>query len=354
MPENHQLDVAVAIDQGTSSTKAIAVDAAGFVIGSGSVGLSQQHPHRGWVEQDANAILSSAIEAISAAADGLIDRVVTVGLSSQRESAVIWSRTTGQPLGPMLGWQDRRTIAAAQRLIEAGNGDRVRQITGLPLDPMFSALKFAWLLDQVDPDRSRSSTGEIALGTVDSWLVYSLTGEHRIEAGNASRTQLLDIETAEWSEELLSLFNIPRATLPRIAASNEPSEPITGVPSLPNGVRFGAILGDSHAALYGHGARMPGEVKVTLGTGSSIMGLREPDQPCTGGLVTTIAWSLPEPVLALEGNILSTGSTVVWAGRHSRPDTGRSVRPRRHRDARCSQRRRPRARVRRAGGTVVG
>ncbi|TIH40898.1 FGGY family carbohydrate kinase [Subtercola vilae] len=314
MPDHSGSPVVIAVDQGTSSTKVIAVDEAGRVIGSSSVALDQQHPHPGWVQQDARAILASVITGIEQASAGLGSRVVALALSSQRESAVAWSRTTGEPLGPMLGWQDRRTIAAAQALAAAGHGPRVRAITGLPLDPMFSALKFSWLLDQVDPDRSRSDAGEIALGTVDSYLLYCLTGgtEHRIEFGNASRTQLLDLETLDWSDELLALFDIPRRALPRLAESSEPSAVVTAVPSLPAGTRFAAVLGDSHAALYGHGVRTPGSVKVTLGTGSSIMGLLPPGRDAEAGLVTTIAWCTPETTLAFEGNILSSGSTATW------------------------------------------
>ena len=306
--------VIVAVDQGTSSTKALAVDVAGNVVGWGSVAVGQQHPQPGWVEQDAVEIADSAVEAVRLAVEGIADRVVGVALSTQRESAVIWDRATGEPLGPVLGWQDRRTVADAHELAAGGAGraERVRAITGLPLDPMFSALKFAWLLDRVDPGRERSNRGELALGTVDSWLVHRLTGQFRIEAGNASRTALLDLATVDWSDELLELFRIPRATLPPVFASDAPTEPVTGLPMLPAGTRIHAVLGDSHAALFGHGARTPGSVKVTLGTGSSIMGLLESRGATPDGLVTTIAWSDPAPSYAFEGNILSTGATLVW------------------------------------------
>ena len=154
---------------------------------------------------------------------GLEGRVIAVGLSTQRESAVVWDRASGCPLAPVLGWQDRRTGPAARDLLNTGIGPRVRTISGLPIDPMFSALKFGWLLDEIDSDRSRSAAGAVAVGTVDSWLVDQLTGEHRIEAGNASRTQLLDLGTVDWSNELLELFRVPRAVLPRVAASTDPT-----------------------------------------------------------------------------------------------------------------------------------
>ncbi len=306
--------VIVAIDQGTSSTKALAVDASGNVVGWGSVAVAQTHPRAGWVEQDARQIADSAVEAVRLAVEGIEDRVAGLALSTQRESAVCWDRATGEPLGPVLGWQDRRTVATAQALAAQGDGagERVRRITGLPIDPMFSALKFAWLLDQVDPGREGSSRGEIALGTVDAWLVHRLTGEFRIEVGNASRTALLDLATLDWSDELLDLFRIPRAALPPVFASNFPTGPVTGLPMLPPATRIHAVLGDSHAALFGHGARTAGSVKVTLGTGSSIMGLLESRASAPDGLVTTVAWSDPAASYAFEGNILSTGSTLVW------------------------------------------
>lgn len=310
-------DVVVAMDQGTSSTKAIAVDASGTVVGRGSVPIGIEHPRVGWVQQDADEIAASTVEAVRLAIDGLSERVAAMAISNQRESAVVWDLETKRPLGPMLGWQDRRTTDAATSLRE--HADRVRRITGLPIDPMFSALKYAWLLDQVDPDRSRARAGEIVCGTVDSWLVYHHTGDVRIEAGNASRTGLLDLATCDWSEELCELYGIPLGCLPRVAASDEPTSPVLGWGL--RDVRITGVLGDSHASLYGHGARTPGAVKVTLGTGSSIMGLlpaagqdappsHHPGSPA--GLVTTLAWSAPEPAYAFEGNILATGATLVW------------------------------------------
>ncbi|NEM92044.1 FGGY family carbohydrate kinase [Galbitalea soli] len=303
--------VVVAVDQGTSSTKALAVDARGNVVGWGSVAIGQTHPAPGWVEQDAREIAASVEAAIAQAVDGLAGTVSALALSTQRESALLWDRATGEPLGPVLGWQDRRTTDAADSFTAAGHGERQLQLTGLPVDPMFSALKFAWLLDRVDPDRVRASAGELCLGTVDSWLVFRLTSEHRIEAGNASRTALLDLATGDWSEELLAVHRIPRAALPRIAPSTEPTAPVA-LASLPEGTRITGILGDSHAALFGHGVRLPGAVKVTLGTGSSIMGLLPAGRTAPEGLVTTLAWAAPEPALAFEGNILSSGSTLVW------------------------------------------
>ena len=304
--------VVVAIDQGTSSTKVVVVDDTGTIVSSVTVALGQAHPHPGWVQQDADEIFTSVLRGLAESTIGFGDRIAAVGLSSQRESALAWDRSTGQPLGPLLGWQDRRTSGTAADLTAAGHGDLVREVTGLPIDPMFSALKFGWLLDQVDPDRSRSRAGEICLGTVDSWLLFKLTGEHRIEAGNASRTQLLNLDTVDWDDRLLTLFGVPRAALPRIDASSAASADIVGVPGLPAHTRVLAVLCDSHAALYAHGVRGPGAVKVTYGTGSSIMGLQGGAASTAGGLVRTISWQTDAVAYAFEGNILSTGATMVW------------------------------------------
>jgi glycerol kinase len=302
----------VAIDQGTSSTKALVVDASGSIVAKATAVVGQSHPQPGWVEQDANEVFDSVRSAVETAVAGIGDRVVAIGISSQRESAVIWDAETGAPLGPVLGWQDRRTVGDAQLLVAEGHGEKVQASTGLPIDPMFSALKFRWLLNSVDPDRSRSRAGQIAIGTVDSWLVYRLTGEHRIEVGNASRTQLLNLDAGDWDDELLALFDVPRAALPAVSSSIEHSSAVSGIAGLSDTTVVTAVLGDSHAALYGHGARHAGSVKVTYGTGSSIMGLMPADVSTPAGLVRTIAWGAPATAFAFEGNILSSGSTLVW------------------------------------------
>ncbi|WBU37919.1 FGGY family carbohydrate kinase [Homoserinibacter sp. YIM 151385] len=307
----------IAVDQGTSATKAVAVARDGSIVADASVPLAQQHPASGWVEQDPLEIAQSVVDAVERVL-AQIDpaRVAGLGLSSQRESALAWDLETGDPLGAMLGWQDRRTAATARGLLDAGHGERVRQITGLPIDPMFSALKLAWLLDRHDPDRTRSRAGRLAVGTVDAWLLWRLTGEHRIEAGNASRTQLLDLATADWSDELLELFGIPREVLPAVVASDAPSAPVRGIAGLPDGTRIHAVLGDSHAALYGHGVRAPGAVKTTYGTGSSVMGLLPEGADAGRGLARTLAWQIDgEARTAFEGNILATGATLVWLAR---------------------------------------
>ncbi|BAN03489.1 FGGY family carbohydrate kinase [Ilumatobacter coccineus] len=312
--------VVLAVDQGTGSTKGIAVDHSGAIVATADCAIGQRYPAPGHVEQDAAEIAASVDTVLGELLDrltatGLGDRpIVAVGLSTQRESALAWDRATGKPLGPMLGWQDRRTRERAEALRSDGVEDEVRRVTGLPIDPMFSALKLSWLLDDIDPDRRRADAGEIAVGTIDSWLVAHLCGQHRIETGNASRTQLLGLDAADWDVDMAALFGVPLAALPTVTASNT-TIPITRHDRLA-GVPIRGILGDSHAALFGHGVRAPGTLKATYGTGSSVMGLiaaSGADPASTPvGTVRTIAWQLDDIDYAAEGNILSTGATLVW------------------------------------------
>ncbi|XVU29681.1 FGGY family carbohydrate kinase [Actinoplanes sp. CA-054009] len=291
MPEQ----LVLAIDQGTSSTKCLLTDRSGKIIRESSTSVPIRYPRPGWVEQDAVEILDSVL---GAAAECLRDvpreGITAVGLSSQRESALIWDRHTGEPLGPVLGWQDQRAAGVCDKL--RGDEARIRAISGLPLDPMFSAAKLRWLLD--------SSPGAL-VGTIDSWLLYALTGAHQIEVGNASRTQLLDVRNGGWSPELLDLFGIPSSALPVITPSSGELGRVNADGGVLAGLPITAVLGDSHAALYAHGAAAEGGVKVTYGTGSSVMRLG--DAP--PGVCLTVAW---DSQLAAEGNIRSSGSTVAW------------------------------------------
>jgi len=303
----------LAIDQGTSATKCLLVNEEGRVVARGSVPLGETHPRPGWVEQDAQALWASVREAVRACLEGQdASALVGIGLSTQRESVLAWDGATGKPLAPLLSWQDQRTAARGAELRTPAHDRLVRERSGLPLDPMFSALKAGWLLDTLDGDRSAARAGRIRLGTVDSWLIACLSGAHLIEAGNASRTQLLDVRKAEWDAELLDLFNVPRAALPQVVASVGPFPSIAGLPDVPVGTRLLAVMGDSHAALFAHGAYAPGQVKATYGTGSSVMGLIEKAASLESGLCNTIAWAIEAPALAAEGNIRASGATLKW------------------------------------------
>lgn len=307
----------LAIDQGTSATKAVLVDESGSICRRASVAIAQQFPQPLWAEQDALEIWSSVQQAVAAVLTDVDHptRVVAVGLSTQRESTVLWDRATGEPLGPVLGWQDARGAALCAALREAGHAERVRDTTGLPLDAMFSASKATALLDEHDPERVRSRAGELCLGTVDSWLLWQLGGRHLIETGNAARTQLLDIDTGQWDPWLLDLFRVPVETLPAVVPSTGPFVPAAGLDPLPATVPVTGVLGDSHAALFAHAGWQPGRVKVTYGTGSSVMGVTTSARTPTSGVARTVAWNLGQPCYALEGNIRSAGATLVWLAR---------------------------------------
>ncbi|WP_425826866.1 FGGY-family carbohydrate kinase [Streptomyces fractus] len=304
----------LAIDQGTSSTKALLLDASGQVVARASEPLAQTHPGPGLVEQDASAVLDS-VRTVAASCTAALESgaVAGVALSTQRESVVLWDADTGQPVAPLVSWQDRRGIERAERIERAGMSEEVRRRTGLPLDPMFSALKMAALLDVHDPTRSRSRAGRLRLGTVDAFLLHHLTGRPVTEIGNASRTQLLDLATGDWDEELLALFDIPRAALSRVVPSDGPFGAMKGTAPL-DGVPVLAVLGDSHAALLAHAGWRPGIVKATYGTGSSVMtAAAAPDG--ADSVCTTIAWATKaagKPTYAHEANILSSGRTLTW------------------------------------------
>jgi glycerol kinase len=303
----------LAIDQGTSSTKALLVDTAGAIVAHGSAPLREEHPQPGWVEQSATEIWDSVRAAVTRCLVGMDrTRVAGIGLSTQRESLLLWERKSGQPVGPMLSWQDQRTIPECEQLRAAGAAGVVRSVSGLPLDPMFSALKARWLLDTYDVERRRSRAGALCLGTVDAWLLSQLCGEHVIEVGNASRTQLLNVRTREWDPQLLELFDVPLEVLPRVVGSTGPFPAVRNLPPLPTGTPVAAVMGDSHAALFAHAGWRPGCVKATYGTGSSIMSVTEPTADPPDGLCLTVAWEESEPCYALEGNIRASGATLVW------------------------------------------
>jgi glycerol kinase len=314
VPGRHVL----AIDQGTTNTKVLLVGESGTVVARAARPVEIHFPQPGWVEQDAAAIWRTVVDAVDdclVAAPGT--RVAGIGISNQRESALVWDRATGAPLGPVVVWQCRRTVAFCDALRAAGAGPLLEARTGLTIDPLFSASKLRWLLDAIPDGAARAAAGTLCAGTIDSWLAWNLTGGavHACDATNASRTQLFDLHTEAWSPEVLQLFGIPEAVLPAV----RPSSGILGttVPCgrLDGGIPVAAAIGDSHAALFGHAAFAPGSVKATYGTGSSLMTPLPAPMLSRHGLSTTVAWALPEgTTFALEGNITVTGGAVDWVG----------------------------------------
>lgn len=305
----------LAIDQGTTNTKALLVNAAGEIVARASCPVDVAYPQPAWVEQDGRALWRS----VCAAADACLEQagdppLAAVAISNQRETALIWDRRTGEPLGPAIVWQCRRTAAFCERLRAQGAGELLHQRTGLAIDPLFSASKLRWLLDQIPSGAARAAAGEICAGTVDSWLLWNLTGgqTHACDLTNAARTQLLNLRTQTWDTELCALFGVPQAALPRLQPSSSRFGTTVAAGRIPAGVPIGALIGDSHAALFGQGGFEPGSIKATYGTGSSLMMPTAEPVFSTRGLSTTIAWADPRPVFALEGNITVTGAAVRW------------------------------------------
>ena len=273
----------LAIDQGTSATKAVLVDGTGAIVGRGAAPLSQAHPRPGWVDQSAEDIWRSVQDAVAdCVSEADARRVEAVGLSTQRESLALWDRATGTPLGPLLssaGPAHRRSLRAAARR-RRGRAGPVAQRA--PARPHVLRPKARWLLDRYDANRARSRRGELCLGTVDAWLLSRFGDDHLSEVGNASRTQLLNVRRREWDPALLELFAIPAQVLPRVVSSRGPFPGVRNLPPLADGTPVAAVMGDSHAALFAHAGWRPGHVKATYGTGSSIMGLGEPTGPLFG------------------------------------------------------------------------
>jgi glycerol kinase len=310
--------ILLAIDQGTTSTRAIAFDSSGRQIAVAQRELPQGFPRPGWVEHDAERIRDDALECcrevIASLEKGAVG-VAAIGITNQRETTVVWERSTGTPIHPAIVWQDRRTAGACRRLREEGHEAVVRARTGLLLDPYFSATKLAWILDHVDGARDAAGRGELAFGTMDTWVLWNLTGGavHATDVSNASRTMLLDIDEVAWSGELLDLFDIPRTLLPDVrdsAADYGRTPPdLFGAP-----IPIRGIAGDQQAATFGQAAFAPGAMKCTYGTGAFALlntGSRRVDSQ--NRLLTTIAWSLDgETTYALEGSIFVAGAAVQW------------------------------------------
>jgi glycerol kinase len=302
----------LALDQGTTSSRAILFDAHGAVLGSAQREFRQFYPKPGWVEHDAAEIWRTQTDVAAECIAGVPGvEVVAIGITNQRETTILWDRTTGEPVANAIVWQDRRTAAYCDELREAGHEPLFRARTGLLLDPYFSGTKLRWLLDGVP------STETLAFGTVDTWLIWNLTrgAAHVTDVTNASRTLLFDIHRCAWDDDLLSLLGIPRSLLPEVRASSEiVAVTAEGLP-IPAGIPIAGIAGDQQAALFGQRCTRPGMAKNTYGTGSFVV-MNTGDAPVASqhGLLSTIAWKRHgQPVqYAVEGSIFVTGAAVQW------------------------------------------
>ena len=307
----------IAIDQGTTNTKAILVNAAGVVVAKASAPLKSSYPRPGWAEQSAEDIWASVQAVIADIVQH--DSVAVAGLSiaNQRETLVVWDAETARPITPAILWQCRRTAKACEALIAEGRDPMVVEATGLSINALFPASKLAWVMENVPEAKPLAAQGRLRAGTVDSWLLYKLTDgrEFATDHSNASRTQLFNTGTLKWDESLCELFGVPGAALPEVRVSdNRFGEVAEGATALKAGVPILAMMGDSHAALYGHRVRAPGLVKATYGTGSSLMTLTPGRVLSKNGLSSTIAWSDGRGVAyALEGNITVSAQAASFA-----------------------------------------
>jgi glycerol kinase len=310
-----------AIDQGTTSSRFMVFDQQGTIIAVAQREHQQIYPQPGWVEHDAAEIWRNTEAVIGEAlASGGIraGQLAAVGITNQRETTVLWDRNTGAPLYNALVWQDTRTADLVAELARDGGQDRFRARTGLPLATYFSGLKLRWLLDNVPGARAKALAGDALFGTVDTWLLWNLTGGpaggvHLTDVTNASRTQLFDLRTLDWDDDLLAELDVPRALLPRIAPSSA-SYGASKISAL-NGVPIAGILGDQQAALVGQACFEPGEAKNTYGTGCfMLMNTGTQAVPSTAGLITTVAYQIGDepPHYALEGSIAMAGALVQW------------------------------------------
>jgi len=314
-------DLILAIDQGTTGSTVLVVDAGRIARGRGYRELPQIYPRPGEVEHDPEAIWESVMGAM---ADALANvdrkRIAALGITNQRETTVLWERADGRPVGNAIVWQDRRTAPQCAQLKAAGHERRVRERTGLVLDPYFSATKLRWLLDNVGGLRARAESGAIAFGTVDSFLIWRLTGgkSHVSDVSNASRTLLFDIVDRAFSRELCDLFGVPMAMLPEARPSAGLLGETRGVPGLPDGIPITGVAGDQQAALYGQDCTDPGDAKCTFGTGAFLlMNIGAEPKVSKRGLLTTVAWTLDVEgargtAYAFEGSAFIAGALVQW------------------------------------------
>ncbi|MDB3934258.1 glycerol kinase GlpK [Luminiphilus sp.] len=313
-------DVILAIDQGTTGSTIALMDTAGHLVASVNHEFPQIFPEPGWVEHNTESIWQSILKGIAAIfADGAYKpgNVVAIGITNQRETAVLWDAQTGEALHNAIVWQCRRTTGVCEDLKAAGHEALIRERSGLVLDPYFSATKFKWLLDNAPGAQQLLAQGRLRAGTIDAYLMWRLSNGkvHKTDVSNASRTSLMALNTLDWDDELLSLFGVPREILPEICPSSGRLAATEAVPGLPDGLPVSGVAGDQQSALFGQACFEPGDAKCTFGTGSFIL-MNAGDSPVRSGsgLLSTLAWQLEgqSPVYALEGGAFVCGAAVQW------------------------------------------
>ncbi|MFZ4893170.1 glycerol kinase GlpK [Plantibacter sp. Mn2098] len=315
-------DYVIAIDQGTTSSRAIVFDKSGSIISTGQLEHEQIFPKAGWVEHNPNQIWNNTREVIGQAlgkANITRHNIAAIGITNQRETAVVWDKTTGQPVYNAIVWQDTRTQDIVNRLAEDGGVERFKKKVGLPLATYFSGTKIVWILENVPGAREKAEAGDLLFGTTDSWVLWNLTGGvnggvHVTDVTNASRTLFMDLETLQWDDEILEIFGVPKSMLPEIKSSSEVYGHASD-DSLLRETPIAGILGDQQAATFGQAAFQQGEAKNTYGTGNFIIfNTGEEIVHSENGLLTTLGYKLGDakPHYALEGSIAVTGSLVQW------------------------------------------
>ena len=305
-----------AIDQGTTSTRFMVFDHGGNVISVEQKEHQQIYPKPGWVEHDPLEIWERTQEVVRGAVEKISDQLAVIsaiGITNQRETTVVWDKSTGKPVYNAIVWQDTRTDTIINELAKDGGQDRFRLKTGLPLATYFSGPKLKWILDNVDGARAKVNNGDLLFGTIDTWLIWNLTGQHVTDVTNASRTMLMNINTLDWDDEILGILDIPRTVLPKIKSSSE----IYGYTTALGGAEtpVSGNLGDQHAALFGQTCFDPGEAKNTYGTGCfMLLNTGEKPVPSKSGLLTTLGYKIGDKpaVYALEGSIAITGALIQW------------------------------------------
>jgi glycerol kinase len=316
-------DSILAIDQGTTGSTALLMGTDGTTRGRANREFPQHFPQPGWVEHEPEEIWASVTDAIAEAlksAGAQANEIRAIGITNQRETTLLWERNSDRPVHRAIVWQDRRTAAQCAALKQAGHEARVREVTGLVLDPYFSGTKLAWMLDELDGVRARAERGELAFGTVDSYLLWRLTGGaahggiHSTDVTNASRTLLMELKSRRWSSELCELLRVPSSVLPKIVPSAGALGMTRRVSGLPDSIPIAGIAGDQHAALFGQACFEPGDAKCTYGTGAFVLlNTGSEPRPSRFGLLSTLGWQIGDRVVyALEGSAFIAGAALQW------------------------------------------
>lgn len=310
----------IALDQGTTSSRAIIFDRNGNIVSQAQYPFEQHYPKPGWVEHVPRDIIDTQFHALGAAFErsGLSAAVISaIGITNQRETTIVWDRETGEPVYNAIVWQCRRTAPTVRQLVDRGMKDQILRTTGLVPDPYFSGTKIKWILDNVPGARARAEQGKLLFGTVDVWLIWNLTGRHVTDPSNASRTMLFDIDKLRWDEDMCKMLGIPMSMLPEVLPNaSEFGRVKRGIPGLEQleGVPICGVAGDQQAALLGQGCVQPGQAKNTYGTGCfTLMNVGETSPRSRNGLLTSVAWQVRDRTCyAVEGSVFNAGSSIQW------------------------------------------